>query len=88
MLREDFATEGRRASDGSFWELFGERYPVNPMFVVEPWAMEMIRLWRLFQGGTGVGYLPRAGGTLDQPYILLDAFNVMSLAEEELRPKR
>jgi len=48
----------------------------------------MIRLWRLYQGGLAVGHLPDAGGTLDQPAIMLDAFALMSATEHELQPGR
>jgi len=36
----------------------------------------------------GYVVLPRAGGALDQPAWLMDAFAVMDAAEAELRGKR
>lgn len=48
----------------------------------------MVRLWRLYQGGgMGPGYLPDAGGTMDQPVAMLEAFSLMSAYEAELLPK-
>jgi hypothetical protein len=45
----------------------------------------MIGLWRLFQGsGLGAGYLPDAGGALDQPAIMMQAFALMSDFEHRL----
>lgn len=49
----------------------------------------MIRLWRLYQGsGFGPGHLPQRGGVLDQPVIMLEAFDLMSAAEAELKEKK
>lgn len=45
-------------------------------------------LWRLYQGGDGVGHLPDAGGVNDQPAWLLEAFAVMDGAEHELKTDR
>ena len=36
----------------------------------------------------GYAALPRAGGALDQPAWLMDAFAVMDAAEAELRPRK
>jgi hypothetical protein len=45
----------------------------------------MMQLWRLFQGGgMGVGYLPDAGGALDQPVLMMRAFSLMSDFEHRL----
>jgi hypothetical protein len=38
--------------------------------------------------GRMVGHLPEAGGTLDQPAIMLDAFALMSATEAELKSER
>lgn len=55
-----------------------------PAWHVEPWAWDMLRLWRLSQGGMARGWLPDPGGTLDQPRVMLEAFAVMSAVEHEL----
>lgn len=43
----------------------------------------MLRLWRLFQGGTGAGHLPEPGGAMDQPTKMIDALSLMSAFEAE-----
>jgi hypothetical protein len=48
----------------------------------------MVRLWRLYQGGTGIGHLPESGGSGEQACIMLEAFAVMSGAEAEMKPQR
>ncbi len=47
----------------------------------------MIRLWRLYEGGMGVGHLPDAGGSMDQAAIMLDAFGLMAAAKAALKPE-
>lgn len=78
--------------DGSRWEIAvnGEAVTatVNPREWLPAWVWGMVQLWRLFQGGMGIGPLPDPGGTMDQPCIMLDAFAVMSSIEAELREKR
>jgi len=72
--------------DGSCWELFGEKYHTNPRFLLGPGDVDMINLWRLFQGGgMGGGHLPDSGGVIDQPAIMMDAFTIMDKAERELK---
>lgn len=55
--------------------------------MVKDWAWEMVKLWRMYQGGMGAGLLPDAGGLMDQPVIMMEAFDIMSSAEAELKPK-
>jgi hypothetical protein len=62
------------------WELFDEGYRVNPRYLVTEDALEMISLWRLFQQG----HLPDQGGVMDQAAAMIDAFGVMTTAEEVL----
>lgn len=74
------------APDGSEWELFGEVYATNPRKLLDAGSHDMLRLWRMFQGGmAGVGVLPDDGGSGRQAAIMLDAFSVMSAAEAELK---
>ena len=43
--------------------------------------MEMLRLWSLWRGGgMAPGPLPEAGGIMDQPAIMLEAFAAMTAA--------
>ena len=50
---------------------------------------EMLRLWSLWRGGgMAPGPLPEAGGIMDQPAIMLEAFAVMTAGEAELRGER
>jgi hypothetical protein len=46
----------------------------------------MVRLWRLYQGGVGIGHLPESGGAAEQACIMLEAFGVMTAAELEMKP--
>jgi hypothetical protein len=42
----------------------------------------MVQLWRLYQGGgMGAGYLPDAGGAIDQPAAMMAAFALMNQFE-------
>lgn len=62
-----------------------ESYRTNPRDWLEPWCWAMLRLWRLSQGGMGAGHLPEAGGTMDQPTKMIEAFALMSAFEAELQ---
>lgn len=74
------------APDGSAWELFGELYPTNPRLLLTDADFQMLRFWRLYQGGGyGGGHLPDDGGVMDQAAIMLDAFDVMTVAARALR---
>lgn len=48
-------------------------------------AIQLIQVWREYQGGGmgGVGHLPRTGGSLDQPAVLMDSLMAMSAIEQE-----
>lgn len=62
-----------------------ETYTLNPRDLIPDWCWPVVTLWRLFQGGgMGAGLLPAAGGTLDQPAALIDAFFLMSRFERDL----
>lgn len=39
-------------------------------------------------GGFGAGHLPFAGGSADQPALLMDAFHVLSGAADSLQTKK
>jgi len=83
---------GEQPEDGGpGWQPFGPAgplYPINPRLVVEPWAWDMLPLWRLYQGGGmgGAGHLPDAGGSLDQAAVMIEAFGLMTATERELSP--
>ena len=62
------------------WELFGAGYRVNPRYLVTDDALEMVSIWRLFQQG----HLADRGGVMDQAAAMIDAFGVMTTAEEVL----
>lgn len=48
----------------------------------------MLDVWQLYRGGgTGPGFLPDAGGVMDQPTAMLKAFGVMTAAERRMRRK-
>jgi hypothetical protein len=68
--------------------VFGELYDTNPRFLLSENDLEMVSLWRLFQGSEfASGYLPDSGGVMEQPAIMMDAFAVMNHAEAELTKK-
>lgn len=69
------------APDGSAWELFGEEYKTNPKYRLGEGDFEMLRFWRLYQGG----HLPERGGVMNQAAVMLEAFDVMTGAARELR---
>ena len=62
------------------WELFGTGYRVNPRYLVTDDTLEMISLWRLFQQG----HLPDRGGVMHQAAAMIDAFGIMTSAEDQL----
>jgi len=68
--------------------ILGERHDENPRFSVPDWAWDIVRLWRMYQGGMGVGHLPHAGGAVDQSCILLEAFGILSATEAALKPEK
>jgi hypothetical protein len=55
---------------------------------VPDWCWDMVRLWRLYQGGMGVGHLPESGGSGEQACVMLEAFAAMTAMELELKPRR
>jgi hypothetical protein len=51
--------------------------------------MEMVAIWRQYQGGgTGMGHLPDGGGVLDQAAVMMDALASMGGAEARLKKER
>ncbi|MDP6884880.1 MAG: hypothetical protein QF830_12145 [Rhodospirillales bacterium] len=74
----EYTPEAPAAQD--VWELFGEGYRVNPCHLVTDDALEMISLWRLFQQA----HLPDDGGVMDQAAAMIDAFGIMTSAEDQL----
>ena len=62
------------------WELFGAGYRVNPRHLVTDDSLEMVSIWRLFQQGQ----LPDHGGVMDQAAVMIDAFGIMTRAEDQL----
>ena len=68
--------------DHQGWLINNVVYHDNPRDLVGDAEFETIRLWRLFQGGMAPGFLPDGGGTLDQAAIMLDAFAILSAAND------
>lgn len=79
---------GAQSPDGSAWEIDGRRYETNPRLLLSANELEMVRLWRLYQGGFGPGHLPDPGGSLDQAAIMIDAFAIMSAEDARLAKLR
>jgi len=49
----------------------------------------MLRLWRAYRGSmTAPGHLLEGGGIYDQPAVMLDAFDLMSAAADEIFAER
>lgn len=77
---------GLASPDGSPWVLGDYQFEQNPRYTLNSAWFAMVRHWRLWQGtGFGAGPLPQAGGTLDQPARMLDAFLWMNTAERQLK---
>lgn len=78
-----------RPSPTPVWEIDGEPYRVNPHHLVPQGLLELLPIWRLWQGGAmAPGHLPDSGGTLDQAACMIDAFRVMDRAEARLKKER
>lgn len=44
----------------------------------------MVRLWRMAYPGMGAGYLPEAGGVMDQSAAMMEAFALMNQTAGEM----
>lgn len=76
---------GLRLPDGGPFEIGGDFYETNPRFGLPAWTQAMVQSWQLYLGGgLGLGYLPDAGGALDQPAIMMEAFRYMCRIRQEL----
>lgn len=62
------------------WELHGEEYRGCPLKHVTRASAAFLRAFNFFR----LGYLPNAGGWLDQPAKLLDAFDVIEKEVNEM----
>lgn len=81
---------------GKGWMLDGQVVMENPRLHVGPGEVEMLVLWRQYAPRPGriagmaagilpvVGHLPEAGGVGDQAAIMIDAFEIMSAAQQRL----
>ncbi len=84
----DFAGGPRPPTDNpnDGWEFGGQRYSINPRYLLTPHDRALYELWQCWRGGGfGGGHLPDAGGVLDQLALTLDAFGVMSAAEAQFK---
>ena len=74
--------------EGDAWtfpEIGIPRLTVHPMHLVDDDVMQLIELWRAWQGGLGgAGLLPDQGGVNDQAAWIMAAFNILSAAERSL----
>jgi len=81
MRPEDFAAA---ADTEDVWEIMGTTYHANPRYRLTPGDLAMVRLYRYARGGgMGAGYLPSQ--VLEEPAVMLDAFDVMAAAEQWVR---
>ncbi len=69
------------------WEVAGEGYETNPKMRLTADDWQMFWLWRTCCPEEGPGYLPDAGGVMDQPAIMMDAFGAFRRATSELRKR-
>lgn len=74
------------------WEIGGFAFAENPRFTVERWASDLVRTWMRLRAARGVGpsglgpaMMPRSGGLLDQPALMIEAFEMFDLWLEETR---
>ncbi|CAO3428666.1 hypothetical protein [Azospirillum argentinense] len=65
--------------------MLGETWHVNPKRFIPGWAWTMVRLWRMSQGGMGVGHLPEGPRAMSQSTLMMDAFALMTEAEAKMR---
>jgi hypothetical protein len=81
---------------GKGWLLDGHVVMENPRLFVGPGEADMLVLWRQYAPRPGriagmaaglvpvTGHLPEAGGLGDQAAIMIDAFEIMSAAQQRL----
>ena len=49
----------------------------------------MFRLWQYCRAdGTAPGHLPDVGGVMDQPIIMLEAFDIMSAQDVKIQKRK
>lgn len=62
---------------------------VHPRFLLSDEEMTVAALWRDHTGGGfSVGPLPFAGGTADQPALVMDAFKTLSYFAALVKPEK
>lgn len=83
---------GAEAPDGSAWEPFPDapdswpargQFETNPKLLLDENDWRMVRLWGLFTKG----HLPDSGGAIEQPSVMLEAFDVMEAAASRIRER-
>ena len=67
------------------WTVLGEVYRRNPRESVPAELWDVVHLWNICRGDSGMLQLPDEGGAVDQPAWTMDAFSVCTGAEAELR---
>ena len=85
---------------GKGWMVDGQVVMENPRMYVGPGEAEMLVLWRQYAPLPGriagmaaglipvTGHLPEAGGVGDQAAIMIDAFEIMTAAQQRLDASR
>lgn len=62
---------------------------VHPRFLLTDEEITVACLWRDYRGGGfGHGPLPFAGGSAEQPALVMDAFGVLSAAAAKIEPEK
>ncbi|MGE0253478.1 MAG: hypothetical protein AB7H93_23625 [Vicinamibacterales bacterium] len=99
MLGDEFAGGEQFTPDnpmrGNAWvvEEIGAVLRVHPSHLVDPEHLALVAAWFTHAGGGGgmlgasPGPLPCAGGALDQPAWVMDAFSVIGCAVTALRKR-
>ncbi len=88
---EQFPEDCDTAPDGGTWQLYRGidglecEFQSNPRQLVGEGEWVVVQLWQAYRGGgMGGGHLPEAGGMLQQPAALMDAFALMNSCAKAL----
>jgi hypothetical protein len=86
-------TEDNPAPPGEGWYLpdlgFDDATPlrVHPRHLLEGWERDVVDCWLHCRPEMGPGHLPDPGGYLDQPLLVLKAFDICAAVDAALRKK-
>jgi hypothetical protein len=56
----------------------GDEWAENPRLVLPPEWLDLVRMWHVCRGESGIAHWPDAGGIGDQAAWVVDAFQAIS----------